>query len=56
MKWSRRSPHSIQSGEWVISRARVQGVDWFTLWRGSERISDHATADKAKRAAKEKAA
>jgi len=52
MKWSRRSPHSIQAGEWVISRAKVQGNDNFTLWRGTDRVSDHDTAAKAKAAAK----
>ncbi len=55
MKWAKRSPHSIVSGEWIISRATVQGSDMFTLWRQSERISDHDTAASAKAAAKEKA-
>ena len=56
MKWSRRSPHSIQAGEWVISRAKVQGSDNFTLWRGTERVSDHDTAAKAKAAAAKESA
>lgn len=55
MKWSRRSPHSIQAGEWIISRATVQGVDLFTLWRQNEAVSRHDTAAKAKAAAQEKA-
>ncbi len=53
MKWQRRSPHSITSGEWIISRATVQGSDLFTLWRQVRRISDHDTAAQAKAAAKE---
>ncbi len=53
MKWARRSPHSIQAGEFVISRATVQGADMFTLWRQVRRISDHDTAAQAKAAAKE---
>lgn len=56
MKWSKRSPHSIVSGEWIISRATVQGADLFTLWRGTEAVSRHGTAAKAKAAAQEKAA
>ncbi len=55
MKWQRRSPHSIQAGEWIISRAKVQGSDMFTLWRQSEAVSRHDSAASAKAAAKEKA-
>ncbi len=55
MKWSKRSPHSIQAGEFVISRATVQGSDMFTLWRQNEAVSRHDTAAAAKQAAKEKA-
>lgn len=53
MKWTKRSPHSIASGEYVISRATVQGSDMFTLWCGTTAVSRHDTADRAKRAAKE---
>ncbi len=55
MKWSKRSPNSIVSGEWIISRATVQGSDLFTLWRGTTAVSHHDTAAQAKAAAKEKA-
>ncbi len=53
--WKRRSPNSIQAGEWTISRATVQGKNLFTLWRGTTAVSHHDSAAKAKQAAKEKA-
>jgi hypothetical protein len=51
MRWDRRGPDSLQSGEYIISRARVQGEWIYTLWCGRDRISDHGTAEQAKRAA-----
>jgi len=56
MKWTKHSPHSIVSGEFVISRATVQGSDMFTLWRGTTAVSRHDTAAQAKAAAEEMAA
>ncbi len=55
MKWQRRSPHSIVSGEWIICRTVHSGRDMFTLWRGTTSVSDHDTAVQAKAAAKERA-
>jgi|TARA_R100000687_G_C6449603_1_gene164540 hypothetical protein len=56
VKWSRRSSHSIQSGEWTISRTRHEGKDLFTLWRQSEAIGICGTADEAKARAKRESA
>ncbi|MFG6139491.1 hypothetical protein [Halomonas sp. B23F22_10] len=60
MKWVKRNADSIQSGEWIISRARWGDGELFTLWRGTERIDSYGTAGAAKQAAeratKEKAA
>lgn len=55
MKWTKRTPYSIASGEWIISRATMQGQDMYTLWRGAAAVSHHDTAAKAKQAAEEKA-
>ena len=56
MKWSRRSSHSIQSGEWTISRTCHSGKDLFTLWRQSEAFGIYCTADEAKAKAKRESA
>lgn len=56
MKWSKRTSYSIASGEWIISRATIQGKDMYTLWRGTEAVSHHDTAAQAKNAAKEQQA
>ena len=53
MNWARRGSHSIQSGEWIISKARVRGEWIYTLWRNSERIDGYWSANEAKKAAGE---
>lgn len=64
MKWTARidagtgrpSKHSIQCGEWTISRTCHSGKELYTLWRGNEVISSHDTAEQAKAAAQERKA
>lgn len=56
MKWSKRSQNSIQSGEYVISRATVQGKNLFTLWQGTQPVGHADTAAMAKQMADDTAA
>lgn len=52
MRWTPSGSHAIQFGEWTISKALVNDVPVYTLWKGNKRVGNFATADMAKGAAK----
>lgn len=53
MKWKKLSDYAIESGQYTISKANVDGQPRYTLWEGEKMLGIFDTPQEAKEKANE---